>query len=422
MVCHVHAQRIQCAETVNTMKYAYFDCFSGVSGDMILGALLHAGAPFDDLKAQLSLLNVSGYSLETEDVVRQGIKGVYCRVKTEEHHHHRHLPDIEKIIRESGVAESVKEKAIRIFTNLAEAEGRVHGIPPDKVHFHEVGALDAIIDIVGAVICLDSLGIDMVFSSPMTFGTGFVRAAHGEMPVPVPATLELTRGYPFRQTDIPMELTTPTGAAIVTTLSKGTVLPTDMKITALGYGAGSREIQNRPNLLRVLILEDGEKETEDQVAVIESNIDDMNPEIYPYLMERVLEAGALDAFITPAIMKKGRPGSVLTVISPVLKHDEIVALLFRETTTIGVRTSRWHRKKLPREQIEIQTPWGKVRCKKIVRDGSEQIVPEFEECRKIALANHLAMQQVYKAIQAAADKDGKTGDDAGGKAAKSRSR
>ena len=385
------------------MKYAYFDCFSGISGDMILGALLHAGVPLEELRSGLASLKLEGYTIDSMPLERGGICGVHCLVKTEHHHHHRHLPDIQKIINESGVSETVKHKAKMVFKRLAEAEGKVHGIAPEKVHFHEVGATDAIVDVVGANIGFEILGIDRIFSSPLAFGTGTVHAAHGEIPVPVPATVELAKDYPVRQTSIPMELTTPTGAAILTTLSEGTQLPAGLVLKVSGYGAGSRETSGMPNFLRLLVLEGSAPVDSDRIIVLEANLDDMNPEIYPFFMEKLFEAGALDVFLTSVIMKKGRPGTKISVLSPETDVEKLMPVFFAESTTIGVRMALWDRKKLPRDIIEIKTSRGQVKFKSVIFNGRKHIIPEFEECRRIALNSGASLKETYAQMQRIAD-------------------
>lgn len=385
------------------MRIAYFDCFSGVSGDMVLGALLHAGVPITQLQDQLQLLNLKGFTLEAQSIIRGGIKGMRCLVKTDEQHHHRHLPDIERIIKKSGVDDTVKEKSLQVFQRLAEAEGRVHGISSSEVHFHEVGAIDAIVDIVGSMIGLQALGIEKIYSSPLSFGTGTVQSAHGEIPVPAPATVELARGYSIRQTTIPMELTTPTGAAIITTLSHGTQLPLNTTLMGIGYGAGTKELPGLPNFLRLLVLEEQSTLETDSVMLLESTIDDMNPELYPYFMERMLEAGALDVFLTPVIMKKGRPGILLSVLCSDDKLQEIHTIFFSETSTIGVRMSRWDRKKLPREVVTVETPFGSAKFKQVIVQGKKNLIPEFEECRRIARAQNLPLREVYSKLQQIAE-------------------
>ncbi|HET6972586.1 MAG TPA: nickel pincer cofactor biosynthesis protein LarC, partial [Pyrinomonadaceae bacterium] len=320
------------------MKTLYFDCFAGASGDMILGAMVAAGVDPNYLRAQLSSLPVTGFEINFETVNRSGLSATYARVETAHEHKHRHLSDIKQIIEASGLSAPVKQRAIQIFTRLAEAEARVHNEPVDHVHFHEVGALDAIVDVVGAAVCFDALKIDQFICSPLHVGSGMVKMAHGQFPIPPPAVAELLKGVPFYATDIKGELLTPTGAAIITTVcsSYGPIPPLTTDIT--GYGAGTREYQDFPNVLRVMI---GETETntatDDRLWMLETNLDDSSPQIIGHVMDRVLELGALDCFFTPVQMKKNRPGVLLSVLCRREEKEAVMKLLFMETTTLGVR-------------------------------------------------------------------------------------
>ncbi len=321
------------------MKTLYFDCFAGASGDMILGAMVGAGVDPNFLREQLSLLRVDGFSIDFETVNRSGLSATYARVETAHEHKHRHLSDIKQIIEGSRLSEPVKERAVQIFTRLAEAEARVHNEPIDHVHFHEVGALDAIVDVVGAAICFDYLKIDRFVCSPLHVGSGMVQMAHGRFPIPPPAVAELLKGVPFYATDIKGELLTPTGAAIITTVCNEYGPIPQMTTESTGYGAGTREYQDFPNVLRVLLGEtEAEAATDERLWMLETNLDDVSPQIIGHVMDRVLELGALDCFFTPVQMKKNRPGVLLSVLCGRDEKEAVMKLLFTETTTLGVRS------------------------------------------------------------------------------------
>lgn len=384
------------------MKIAYFDTFSGVSGDMTLGAFLSAGVPLEHLAGAIATMRLPGVELQARHLQRNGMTAVKLDVViTSEQKKHRHYKDIVAIIEGSGLSERVRRDAAAIFLEVAKAESVVHNVPIEKVHFHEVGALDSIVDIVGAAICLDYFQIDRVYSSPVRLGSGgFVSTDHGQLPLPGPATTEILRGYPTVLTDIPYELTTPTGAAILKAKSSGTLAWERMRVERVGYGAGDREIPGYANLLRVLV---GELEPEaggDEVVVIETNIDDMNPEIVPFVLERLLEAGALDAFAAPVQMKKGRGGLLVTVVCDATKVDALVAILFAQTTTIGVRTTTASRRKIERRSVEAETRLGRVRVKALVYDGRERLAPEFEECRRLSLEKGIPLVEIYRMVEA----------------------
>jgi len=380
---------------------AYLDTIGGISGDMTLGAFVSAGMPFDTLANELAKLGLEGFELQASHIERSGIVATKIDVVvSQQPHYHRHLKDINELIDRSSLSQSVKERAKKIFLEVARAEAVIHGSTIEKIHFHEVGAIDSLVDIVGASICIEFFNIDEVYSSPVKVGGGgFVKSAHGKLPVPTPATMEILKDYPVVLTDIQHELTTPTGAAIVKALSKGTLPTTKLKATAIGYGAGTKEFEAIPNLLRVMIGKiDREYET-DTVIVVEANIDDMNPEIYPYVIERLMEAGAYDAFVLPVLMKKGRPGMILSAITERGKLDAVNAVIFKETTTLGVRTIPSERFKLPRSSREVKTSLGPVKVKVVVNEGTERIVPEFEECKRIAREKNMALKDVYKILE-----------------------
>ena len=380
---------------------AYLDTIGGISGDMTLGAFVSAGMPFDTLANELAKLGLEGFELQASHIERSGIVATKIDVVvSQQPHYHRHLKDINELIDRSSLSQSVKERAKKIFLEVARAEAAIHGSTIEKIHFHEVGAIDSLVDIVGASICIGFFNIDEIYSSPVKVGSGgFVKSAHGKLPVPTPATMEILKDYPVVLTDIQHELTTPTGAAIVKALSKGTLPTTKLKATAIGYGAGTKEFEAIPNLLRVMIGKiDREYET-DTVIVVEANIDDMNPEIYPYVIERLMEAGAYDAFVLPVLMKKGRPGMILSAITERGKLDAVNAVIFKETTTLGVRTIPSERFKLPRSSREVKTSLGPVKVKVVVNEGTERIVPEFEECKRIAREKNMALKDVYKILE-----------------------
>jgi len=382
-----------------TMKIAYFDCFSGASGDMILGALVDAGLDVSELDNMLRDLGLDSFSLKAEKVERKGIATTNLHVKTEENDRHRHLKDILEIINGAEFSDTVKETVHKVFMKIAAAESRIHNKPVEKVHFHEVGALDSIIDIVGTVWGIEKLGIAACYSSALSLGSGSVRCAHGVIPVPAPATLEIVRGFPVIKKEIGSELCTPTGAALVTTLAKYVDRLPPMKILATGYGCGDKIFDEIPNIFRMIIAEKVQSHEQDSVLLVETNIDDMNPELFPYVMDRLLQAGAVDVFLTPVIMKKGRPGNLLSILVNPEQLDTCLDIVFAETTTLGVRIAETYRRKLQRASVTIQTPWGAVRAKEIIRAGKKMYIPEFEECKKIALRENVSIEDVYSAIK-----------------------
>jgi uncharacterized protein (TIGR00299 family) protein len=383
------------------MKIAYFDTISGISGDMTLGAFVSAGISIDELISELQKLKLNGFELSAQHITRNGIVAVKVDVIiSEQTQYHRHLKDIETLIDKSDLSLNVKERAKKIFHEVAVAEAKVHNTSIEKVHFHEVGAIDSLVDIVGASICLEKLGIQAVYSSPIKVGNGgMVKTQHGMLPVPTPATMEILKDYSVVLTDVPFELTTPTGAAIVKALSQGMLTIEKIKVSTIGYGAGGHEIEQLPNLLRVFI---GELEPEylaDEIVSIETNIDDMNPEIYPYVIEKLITAGAHDAYLIPIVMKKGRPGILLSVLVERAKIERILEIVFRETTTLGVRIQPIERKKLPRTHKQMNTSFGIVSVKVIVVEGKEQLRVEFEECKRIALEKNVPLAEVYRILE-----------------------
>ena len=380
------------------MALAYFDCFSGISGDMTLSALVDAGVSIDVLRSELAKLNLPGYEIKSEKVKRSEIAATKIHVIIDKKDQQsRHLSDILSIIESSALSSPVKEKSSRIFTRLADAEAKVHGTTPDRIHFHEVGAVDSIVDNVGAIIGLELLGITRVMASAINVGSGTVKTAHGMLPIPAPATTELLVGIPFYQSSTPFELTTPTGAVIISTLcsSFGPLPP--MKVNRIAYGAGDKEFPGMPNVLRLMIGEPVASYDEDTSIIIETNIDDMSPQIYGYLVDRLMLQGAHDVYLTPIIMKKGRPAILLSVLTDKTKTDVVLDTIFRETTSIGVRIHEVGRKKLSREAREVETVYGKIRIK-ISKRGDEvlTITPEYEDCRRIAEEKQIPLKQVIE--------------------------
>ena len=381
------------------VRCGYFDCFSGAAGDMILAAMIHAGCPLDALRDTIARLNLPGVSIRAEPVTRGGLAAMHVEVDVDHaaHPHHRHLSEIARLIVAAGLPGSIADRAIATFQRLAQAEAAVHGIPIERVHFHEVGAADALVDIVGACAGIEFLGIERVVCSPIPTGSGAVRCEHGVLPVPAPATANLLKGVPLAACDEEGELTTPTGAAILTTLAEsyGPVPP--MRLEAIGYGAGTRENRTRPNVLRLLLgqVELGVSAERDFVAVLEAQVDDSTGQVVAYACERLLTVGALDAYTVPIIMKKGRPGQLMTVLC---RPDDVAAMervLFEETTTLGVRRHDAVRTKLPRETVEVATRFGPIRLK-LARPGEPgvQAWPEYEDCAAAARARGVPLREV----------------------------
>lgn len=383
------------------MKIAYFDCFSGISGDMIIGSLLDSGLDFEFLKKELAKLDISGYRLTAERVTRSGIAGIKFNVDIETEQPARNLFDINTIIMQSSIDDGIKTACIEIFRNIAEAEAQVHDEKIDEIHFHEIGAIDAIIDVAGAAIGIAALGIEKIFCSPVNTGSGFVKTSHGILPVPAPATAELLRGIPVYSSGVEAELATPTGAAIAGYFADDFCPMPKMKITASGYGAGSKDLKS-PNLLRLITGESIDSAKEEKLVMIESNIDDMNPEFYEFVMERLFESGALDVYITPVIMKRSRPGSVLNVLCETADADFLSRIIFSETTTSGVRQSEISRIKMERKIERVETPFGTVGIK-IIYDGDRLLTasPEFKDCAMIAREKNISLKRVYDAAKAA---------------------
>ncbi len=382
------------------MKVAYFDCFSGISGDMTLGALVDAGCPVEDLRSKLQGLRVPGWELSAEKVWKNGMAATHVRVKTEDTQTHRSLTTIQGILESSKLDSRVKERASAIFAKLGEAEAAVHDVPIEKIHFHEVGAVDAIVDIVGACIGFEELGFEKFACSPLNVGGGTAKMAHGILPVPAPATARLLMGKPTYSSGVQKELVTPTGAAIVATLCESFGPQPAMRVSAIGYGAGTTDLEGQPNVLRIMAGEVSAKAIDSHggtIRVLEANLDDMNPQIFGYLLEKALAAGALDVFATPVQMKKSRPGTLVTILCRPEDEGKFQEMLFRETTTLGVRSHLVERRALPREFVKVITRFGEVRLKISRSDGRVlRASPEFEDCRKLAEENNVPLHEVME--------------------------
>ena len=382
------------------MPTAYLDCFSGVSGDMLLGALLDAGVPETYLKEVLAGLPLDGATLTVDRRNVQGFAATQVQVVCPHGHEHRHLAEIKQILENAVLTPPIRERALGVFTRLARAEAAVHGTTVDQVHFHEVGAVDALIDIVGTVAGLAYLGIDQLICSPLPMPRGWVACAHGDIPLPGPAVCRLLEGVPVYGEELLQELVTPTGAALVRELAEGFGPMPPMLLAKTGYGAGSMQRRDgRPNLLRLLLGQSTAVREAQEVAVIETHLDDWNPEFWPYVSQRLMAAGALDVCLIPMQMKKGRPGFLLRVIAEPAHCQPLTTLLFSETSTLGLRVRREQRLTLPREIIMVATPWGELPAKKISTPSGVVIVPEYEACRAVAETHLVPLQTVYAAIK-----------------------
>jgi hypothetical protein len=394
------------------MRILYFEPFCGISGDMTVGALLDLGVDLDYCRDELGKVALTGYALSSRKVVRCGIEATKFDVHPaqvagrHEHPHsgehpHRSFRDIRALIESSGLSGWVKERSLGAFRRLAEAEGKIHGRPPDDVEFHEVGALDSIVDIVGTMIALESLQPARLVAAPVNVGGGTIDSQHGRYPVPAPATQELLRGAPTYSSGVETELTTPTGAALLATLVEDYRPRPLMKIASTGYGAGSRELEGIPNVLRITIgdeVADCAPGPEEEVVVLEATIDDMSPQVYGYFQEKAFEAGALDVYATPVQMKKNRPGLLVTVVAAAADIDRLARLVFQETTTIGVRYAGARRKTLERRSIDVETEYGKIRVKVSLLDGRPvNYVPEYEDCRRLARETGSPLKEIQAA-------------------------
>lgn len=385
------------------MKSLYFDCFAGASGDMILGALVDAGVDPRALIEQLKLLGVEGWQIEFAKVDRSGISASCAQVRIPHEHAHRHLSDILRIIYDSQLNQSVKERAALIFSRLAEAESRVHNQPVEKIHFHEVGALDAIIDVCGAAIGFELLEIEQFASSALRVGFGMTEMAHGRFPIPPPAVAELLKGTPIYAGDIEGEFVTPTGAAIISSVCDRFGQLPPFEIEATGYGAGGRDPKGFPNVLRVFVGEgDATASRDETLLMVETNIDDMSAQLFGYVMERAFQLGALDCYLTPTQMKKNRPGTLISILCRPDQREKFFELLFTETTTIGARSYEVSRRALRRETVRVETQFGPIDVRVAhANNGAVNIMPEFEQCRAAAEKSGVPLHEVQEAARAA---------------------
>lgn len=412
------------------MRIAYFDTFAGIAGDMVLGAFVSTGLDVAGLKNEIAKLGLGDVELNVGKVVRSGITAVKVDVvvagqvervndlgpdanrhERERGHHHEHSHhahgagrsylEIRHLIESSSLSVQVKDNALSIFRRIAEAEAKIHDTTMEEIHFHEVGAVDSIVDIVGAALCLEMSGIEAVYTSPVCVGSGgYIEAQHGILPIPAPATIEILKDYPTVFKDIPHELTTPTGAAIVAALSEGLLRDTPVDVQRVGYGAGTKDFGRLPNLLRVVIGEINSVTEEDHLLLVETNMDDINPQLVPHVIEKVLSEGATDAYITPVLMKKGRPGFVLSVLMSESVLDRISSVIFAESTTLGLRIQTIRRSKVHREVGTASTSLGSVKIKESSVDGRKRISVEFEDCKRIAEEKGLPLKDVMQRINA----------------------
>ncbi len=385
-------------------QIAYLDASSGISGDMFIAAMLDAGMPEDLFLAELAKIPVGPFEFKRSRVMRSSLTGTHITFIAAEKQPHRHLAHIEKMLKESALSERVTARAIAIFTRMAEAEGKLHGKPPESVHFHEVGAVDAILDIAGACVGLDLLGVEELYCSPLNLGSGHVSAAHGTLPVPAPATAELLKGLPIYSTGVEGELVTPTGAAIVSTLAKGFGPTPHMTAEQIGYGAGSRDFPGHPNLARLFVgVTTGEAgKAKDLISVLQANVDDMSPQLFGYVMDQALAAGALDVTCGSIQMKKNRPGLEITVLCLPAHVERLSQILLEQTTTLGVRVHEARRQILDREIVSVETAYGTVRIKVGKRNGQVlNAAPEYENCRRLAEEKSVPLKEVMLAAQVA---------------------
>ena len=385
---------------MSSKRVIYFDCFSGISGDMILGALVSLGVDIKEILNCLKSLNLKGFKLNSRQVKRNGFIGTKVNVvlnhTAQKPHHARSFKDIKSLIEKSDLPKIVKFNSIAIFRRIAKVEAKVHGTTINRIHFHEVGAIDSIIDIVGGSLAMNLLDADLIVSSAINTGEGVVKCDHGILPVPAPATLELLKGIPCYSSGVEKELTTPTGAAFIGYFAEKFGSLPNMDILSTGYGAGAHEIKKIPNLLRIVLGRCEESSYQGSMKVIETNIDDMNPEFYDYVIDQLFKVGAVDVFFAPINMKKNRPGILLSVITSTEYFDSVVQVLLKETSTLGVRHYDVDRVVLPRKQIMIMTRFGKVRVKIGGLDESTRTIsPEYEDCRKIALKKEIPVKRVY---------------------------
>jgi uncharacterized protein (TIGR00299 family) protein len=380
---------------------AYFDCFSGTSGDMILGALIALGVQVDWLKDALHSMPLDRFDLSVADTARNGISAKSVSVHLLDEGESRNYYQIKSLIEQSPFSDNVKVKSLEIFKKIAEAESRIHNAPLDKVHFHELGGVDALVDIVGSALCIEYLDITDVISSHLPMGTGFTVCRHGKIPLPAPATVQILKGVPVYGTDIPFELVTPTGAAIIAVLASSFGPVPKMQIVDTGYGAGRRDLEAHPNLLRVMKGIREKEYNKDEVIMVETSIDDMNPEIFGFLIDRLFEDGALDVLLIPVFMKKNRPGTMVQALCEKHSLKTIIGRILSETTSTGVRYYEVKRAKLERKTVTIKTSCGQVQAKVVIHpDGTERVAPEYEACKKIALEKNIPVRIVYDTVMA----------------------
>ena len=391
------------------MRQAYLDCSSGISGDMFLAVLIDAGVPVDRLFAELKKIPLGFYEFKRTRAGRGGLVGTRVEIRAPGEQPHRTLPDIQNLLVTASLPAKAAAQALMVFDRLAEVEGRLHNLPPGEVHFHEVGAVDAVVDIVGTCVGLELLEISDLVCSPLNVGGGRVEAAHGTLPVPAPATAELLKDIPIYSSGVEGELVTPTGAALVSTLASGFGPLPPMKVNRIGYGAGERDFPGHSNLARLFVGERVETVEgrpgapgDELVSVIEANVDDMSPQLYGYFLEQALAAGALDVTCTATQMKKNRPGLTITILCEPERGDALSQLLFAETTTIGVRIHEARRKVLDRELVTVETPYGAVTVKVARREGKVvNVAPEFDDCQRLAAEQSVPLKQVMAAAGAA---------------------
>jgi len=380
------------------MKVLYFDLIGGASGDMILAALIDAGVPSEKLAEMLAGLKLDEFELKSSSISKNGFQATKVDILVGEQPPERHLKEILEVIRNSSLPVPIQNRAIRIFQNIASVEAGIHNKPIDQIHLHELGGTDTIVDITGALLALDFLEVTEIYASPIPLGSGFIEGAHGQIPLPAPATMGLLKGLPVRRTEIKAELITPTGAALLAELVNEFSPPPEMKVEVIGYGAGTRDLPV-PNLLRVMIGESAEagEQIRERLILLESNLDDLNPEIYPYLMESLFNAGALDVCLVPIQMKKNRPGTQIQILTETQKAEEMRAILFKETSTLGIRQTQLDRYSLPRVTKEVLTSYGSIRIK-VAGEGTDfqKASPEYEDCQKCARENDIPLQQVYQ--------------------------
>jgi uncharacterized protein (TIGR00299 family) protein len=386
--------------------HAYFDCFSGISGDMTLGALIDLGVPMEWLQDELTSLPLKGFHMTVTPVVRSGISANLVRIEIQDSKKSRDFKEIKSLLETCPLSETVKSNSLNIFEKLARAEAGIHGCAQEEVHFHELGGIDAIVDIVGTALCLEKLAINKITASKLPLGSGFVDCQHGKLPIPTPATLEILKDVPVYGTESTNELVTPTGAAIIVSLAESFGPLPAMNVKKTGYGAGYRKLQDRPNLLRVITgapvgpkIDLTDRVQTDQILILETCIDDMNPELFGFLMERMFEDGALDVYWIPVHMKKNRPGTMVQVLCKEDHKDKLIRRLLAETTSLGIRYYSAHRQLLARDQLTITTSLGEIRVKRIKDpEGNTRLIPEYEGCKEIALQKKIPLRVVYDTI------------------------